>query len=366
MKIGIDATALVAHRTGIGNYIAPILAAMQRLSPTTRFLLYSNDVIAFPQDRQTSHRVASTKRRPPHWQNTQLPGMLRADQPDVFWGANGLLPLVTPRSTATVVTIHDLVYRYAPQTQPWLTRWSRRLLQPWAARHADRLVTVSQTTANDVERVYRRSTNAVVPPLPAIQDHQSGPQGTRLGLPPRYLLSLGTLEPRKNTATLVWAYLDLCEKGVPLPILVVAGKPGWRHAQTESLLARGERQGRIQRLGYVDSAELGHLYAGCEAFLMPSLYEGYGMPLLEAQLCGAPVIHGPHHAMREAAGGLGVICGTDYHALCGTLRALAEGQLALTCRMPRTHQWTPEAAARHMLSELEAACRGHRPGGAAP
>ncbi|XOZ33097.1 glycosyltransferase family 4 protein [Halomonadaceae bacterium KBTZ08] len=366
MKIGIDATALVANRTGIGNYIAPILAAMQRLNPTAQFLLYSNDVIAFPQDRRTIHRVANSKRRPPHWQNTQLPSMLRADQPDVFWGTNGLLPLVTPRSTATVVTIHDLVYRYAPQTQPWLTRWSRRLLQPWSARHADRLVTVSQATASDVERVYQRSPDAVVPPLPAIHALHSEAQGTGLDLPPRYLLSLGTLEPRKNIATLVQAYLDLCEKGVRLPVLVVAGKPGWRHDQTESLLARGERQGRIQRLGYAASAELRRLYAGCEAFLMPSLYEGYGMPLLEAQLCGAPVIHGPHDAMREAADGLGVICGTDYHALCATLEALAEGRLALTCRLPRTHQWTPETAAQRMLGELETACQGRRRTGATP
>ena len=366
MKIGIDATALVPQRTGIGNYIAPILEALQRLSPESRFLLYSNGSIAFPENHTTVHRVARPTRRPPLWQNTQLPGMLRDDRPDVFWGTNGLLPLSRPRSMATVVTIYDLVYRFASRTQPWPTRWSRRLLQPVSARTADRLVTISRTTAGDIRNLYRRGPDAVIPPLPAIDSTagDSVPEGANTPvpeLPPRYLLSLGTQEPRKNIATLAKAYLDLRDTGLDLPLLVVAGKPGWRNATTESLLQAGERQGRIRRLGYVATAGLSRLYEGCEAFVMPSVYEGYGMPLLEAQLCGAPVIHGPHGAMGESAGGLGVVCGTDYHALRAMLQALAEGRLPLACRLPWTHQWRAEDAARAMWAQFEAALGSIQP-----
>ena len=89
----------------------------------------------------------------------------------------------------------------------------------------------------------------------------------------------------------------------------------------------------MRRLGYVSLADLPALYAGCEAVLMPSLYEGFGLPLLEGQLCGAPVIHGPHASMHEAAGGLGVETPTNVAGIEGTLDALAAGSLALTCRL---------------------------------
>jgi glycosyltransferase involved in cell wall biosynthesis len=92
----------------------------------------------------------------------------------------------------------------------------------------------------------------------------------------------------------------------------------------------------VHRLGYVPTDELVALYATCHAFVMPSLYEGFGMPLLEAQLCGAPVVHGDHAAMHEAAGGLGVATGTDTASLHATLRALARGEAPLACRLPHT------------------------------
>jgi glycosyltransferase involved in cell wall biosynthesis len=338
MKVGIDSTALVASPTGVGNYISRLLEPMVRMHPEAEFVLFSNDEVFFPAAPNVRVRRSTPKRRGPWWQNTHLRRMLAEERPDVFWAANGLLPLRLPRGTATVVTVHDLVYKFAPETLPFVSYWGRRLGQRMAVAAADRLVYVSHATAADALAAYGRPGDAVLPPL--ADAGFARPAATtvnavraRLGLPERYLLTLGTLEPRKNIVALVDAYLQRREAGAALPLLAIAGGKGWLDSDIAARMDRGETLGFVRRLGYVDLADLPALYAGCEAFLMPSLYEGFGMPLLEAQLCGAPVIHGPHASMHEAAGRLGVETPTTVAGIATTLDALAAGELALACRV---------------------------------
>lgn len=339
MRIGVDATALVARPTGVGNYISRLLAPMVREHPEAEFILFSNDEIVFPSSANVRMRVSRPKRRGPYWQNTHLRTMLVGERPDVFWATNGLLPAWLPRGMATVVTVHDLVYRFAPQTLPFVSYWGRRIGQRMAVKAADKLVYVSHATAVDAVAVYARAADAVIQPLadegfkrPATADVAA--VLSRLELPPGYLLALGTLEPRKNMTALLDAYLQRREAGIALPLLAIAGGKGWLDSDIASRLARGEALGFVRRLGYVDIADLPALYAGCHAFLMPSLYEGFGMPLLEAQLCGAAVIHGPHASMQEAAGGLGVLTPTTVAGIADMLDALSAGSLPLACRHP--------------------------------
>lgn len=357
MIIGIDASALVNQHTGIGNYISPILETLQRTQPQLRFILYSNRPISFPKGAQTSFRVSNSNRRGPYWQNTTLLQMLHADRPDVFWGASGFLPISTPRRTATVITLYDMVYRFAPKTMPLLSRWGRRLFQPIAARQADRIVAISAATASDVSAYYGRNADAIVPPvvdaafIPASR-HEVVATLDKLQLPSRYFLSLGTLEPRKNTALLIKAYLARRQIHTQLPCLVIAGKQGWLDEDITQMIAMGEQQGCIRHLGYVDKADLPALYQGCDAFIMPSLYEGYGMPILEAQLSGAAVVHGPHAAMCEASDNLGLVYGTDYAPLCQLFDDFANNTLPLTCRTRPTYTWNAEQAAQIMLKQF--------------
>ncbi len=338
MKIGVDATALVARPTGVGNYISRLLEPMAREHPEAEFVLFSNDEVSFPVLPNVRTRSSRPKRRGPYWQNTQLRAMLAQERPDVFWAANGLLPMWRPRGMGTVVTVHDLVYKFAPETLPFASYWGRRVGQRMAVKAANKLVYVSQATATDAVAEYGRAADAIIAPLadgsferPAAAVIES--MRTRLQLPERYILTLGTLEPRKNIVALVDAYLNRREAGVPLPLLAIAGGKGWLDSDIATRLARGEGLGFVRRLGYVDLADLPALYAGCEAFLMPSLYEGFGMPLLEAQLCGAAVIHGPHASMHEAAGGLGAQTQTDVAGIEAMLDSLAAGALSTTCRL---------------------------------
>lgn len=338
LKVGIDSTALTARPTGVGNYIRALLEPMVKAHPEVDFILFSNDEVYFPSYLNVCKRVSRPKRRGPYWQNTQLHQMLAGERPNVFWATNGLMPLMLPDCTGTVLTVHDLVYKFAPETLPFVSLWGRRIGQRMAVNAADKVIYVSHATAADAQIAYGRGGDAIIPPqVDACFDRPDASVISelklRLSLPERYLLTLGTLEPRKNIVALVDAYLKRREGGVSLPLLVIAGGKGWLDSDIASRLERGEALGFVRRLGYVDLADLPALYAGCQSFLMPSLYEGFGMPLLEAQLCGAPVIHGPHASMREAAGDLGVVTPTDVSGIELMFDQFATGCLPLSCRL---------------------------------
>ena len=338
LKIGIDGTALVTKPTGVGNYVRSLLEPMVRYHQEVTFAIFSNDDVVFPSYSNVLTFVSRPKRRGPYWQNTHLVEMLRVERPQVFWATNGLLPAWGLRDIATVLTVHDLVYKFAPDTLPFISLWGRRIGQSMAVAAADKVIYISQATASDAVSAYGRIADAII--LPLVDTSFERPLGSsvtdlraRLKLPEQYLLALGTLEPRKNLVSLIDAYLKRREAGVNLPLLVIAGGKGWLDNDITARIENGENLGFVRRLGYVDFADLPALYAGCVAFLMPSLYEGFGMPLLEAQLCGAPVIHGPHTSMKEAAGGLGVITPTDVSGIEVMLDQLANRTLPLSCRL---------------------------------
>ena len=362
MRIGVDACNLTGGRTGVGNYIEALLAPMCAQHPQVSFALYANGDGDFPVAPNIVHRISRPTRRGPVWHNTQLVRMLHDDRIDVFWGTNGLIPLHGLRGIGSVVTIHDLVHRFAPHTQRVAVRWKQRVFQPLCARAADRLVAVSQATADDVATHYGRAPDAIIQPLArpefarAAKDASAADATLRAhGLSAPYLLAVGTLEPRKNLLALVEAYAACIAEGSHLPTLVLAGGSGWDNGRLHAALANPALQGRVRWLGYVPADVLVHLYARCHAFLMPSLYEGFGMPLLEAQLSRAPVVHGPHRSMVEAAGGVGVAIGTTPQELRRALHLLAVGELPLVCRLPTDIHHDVDESARRMWGLMRAA-----------
>ena len=365
-RVGVDATALTAQPTGVGNYIRPLLLEMANAHPTTEFLLYSNDEIDLAGTSNLVPRISTPKRRGPWWQNTHLSEMLRADRPDVFWAANGLVPARRPRETAVVTTVHDLVYRFATRSLPLQSLVGRALFQPLAVSVADRVVAVSRATADDLYQVSGRRVDAVVQPVPDSRfglhaQHDRERVRERYGLADDFLLVTGTLEPRKNLVAFLTAY-DRCQsKGVALPVLALAGRSGWRDGPIREAVQRGESAGWLRPLGYVDAADLPGLYAAAQAFVMPSRYEGFGMPILEAQMCGTPVLHGPHASMVEAGGGVGVVISADTEGLERDLTSFAAGESPLACRVPASVSVDLNASAATMWRLIEEAVR-HRSG----
>jgi glycosyltransferase involved in cell wall biosynthesis len=366
VRVGIDATALSGNRTGIGNYVARLLERLLMLNPHDDFVLYSNAEISFPDSPNLQRRVSSPPRRGPYWQNTQLRQMARADRLDVFWGTNGLLPLYL--GVPTVLTVHDMVYKFAGRTIPWHSWLGRRWFQPMAVRTATKLVTVSQATANDIATHNGRRADLILHPL-VVDYHRPDPLHIaaslrKYSLPAKFVLVVGTLEPRKNLQAFVRAYTARRASGVALPTLAIAGGKGWLDGSIEADMKRAEDAGFITRLGYVADGDLEALYASCDTFVLPSLYEGFGMPLLEAQLCGAAVVHGNHPSMSEAAGHLGVSTDTSFDGLAHMLDKLAAGELPVACRLRNDVRNDADESARrlwHLFLEAAAAKGpGHR------
>jgi glycosyltransferase involved in cell wall biosynthesis len=363
--VALDGCCFVGSRTGIANYVATLLEPLCALQPDVRFVLYCNDAGSFPQAPNLAVRISTPKRRGPVWHHTQVLQMLREDAIDVFWGTNGLVPLRGLGTTATVLTIHDLVHVFARRTQDVAKRWKQRVFQPRCARAADRVIAVSQATAEDVARRYGRVPDCVIHPLAgrdfAPADAAAAEQTLRrLALPAKFILTVGTLEPRKNIAALVEAHAACIAAGHDVPPLVIVGGAGWRDGEVRAALHDSAASGRVRHLGFLPNAELRHLYARCHAFVMPSIYEGFGMPLLEAQLCGAPVLHGSHPSMREAAGGLGVAFEASADGLRSMLAGLAEGRLALACRLPAAIENDADRSARRLWQVMQDAWHARR------
>lgn len=336
-KIALDGCCFVGNPTGIGNYVSALLREMCRQHPDVAFYSMSNDACRDLNIDNVTFRMSTPRRRGPVWQNTQLVDMIRADDIDVFWGTNGVIPLRRLARTSTVVTIHDLVHRFAPATQLPMIRWKQRVFQPLCARAADRIVAVSQATANDVELHYGRKADAVIHPLAApefkhVAAHDADATLKEFSLPERFILTVGTLEPRKNLASLIEAYWSCRNAGLALPPLVLVGGRGWFNEKLQGLIDRVAESGSLHYLGYVANDKLAHLYARCSMLVMPSLYEGFGMPILEAQACGAPVVYGPHGSMGEAAGGIGICVDGSVPGLRRALEEFARNELPLACR----------------------------------
>jgi glycosyltransferase involved in cell wall biosynthesis len=207
-----------------------------------------------------------------------------------------------------VVTVHDLGYLHEPEAHPpahrrylgWSTRWSvgaaRLVIAPSCSTRADVLAHV--TVPPDRVRVVPHGVDAAFRPLPLSETESAR---RRLGLPDRFVLAVGTVQPRKNLGRLAVALRGVAAAGLPHR-LVIAGKAGWLADRVERDIAASGMGDRVHRLGYVAAADLPALYGAADAFAFPSLHEGFGLPALEALACGTPTLVADRAALPEVVG----------------------------------------------------------------
>ncbi|HAU8299885.1 TPA: glycosyltransferase [Vibrio vulnificus] len=356
MILGIDATALVENRTGVGNYVYEILIELVK-NENYKFILYSNQNINFPDAKNVQKVVHFPYRKGPAWQNTQLVISLFEDKPDVFWGGNGYLPLFSPKKTKLVLTVHDLVYKYAAETMPLLSRLSRKYFQPISVSRADKIIAVSHSTGSEMLKNYGRAPDAVVhPQISGNYFKKANFSNVDINAKydlSNYLLTIGTLEPRKNMISLIKSYLKVVDSGYSLPQLAIVGGKGWMQGELDKLVEVGVRKGVIKKLGYVPDEELPDLYSSAKAFILASIYEGFGMPVLEAQASGCPVIISNISSMKEAANGVCSVFDPSEDAIIDTLKLLALGELPLVCRLKSDILNDPVIATRTYLNLME-------------
>lgn len=312
MNIGIDARPLIGQRTGIGNYVFGIVQALDRVSNGHTFFLYSPRPLAVPlpgpQWRARIHRglMGTNGTLWLQWHGRRL---AERDGIDVFWGAHFLLPVLLRSNISTVVTTYDLVaFRY-PRTMQWRNLLALRVLLPPSLARADHIMVISHATGHDLQRYFGVAADriTVVPPGVAPTLVRVEPEDARtrvartLAVEKPYLLTVGTLEPRKNLVTAIRAFAALSAGVRRENLLVVAGAAGWRNSSLYAEAAPLVAEGTLRFLGYVPDAELPALYSGARALCFPSLYEGFGIPVIEAMVCGTSVLASDIPVLREVA-----------------------------------------------------------------
>lgn len=309
MRIGFDATPLVGQRTGIGNYTASLLTALLHNNPTDDYYLYSNcplnrlepslqRAVQIPGYYQQSRWL---------WMQLMLPRLLENTQPDICHYTNASAPLWQKRPF--VLTIHDASLFLHHRYHPWSRLLAIRVLLPTLARRAAAIVTVSEHARRDLARTLSVSSDKIhviyeAPPAdfePVTDKCKLALLRKRYNLPEKYILYIGTLEPRKNLDRLVQAVSRLHRCGCRIP-LVLVGPKGWGMDNFDHEIDHLTTESLVHYLGYVPAADLPGLYTLATLFAFPSLYEGFGLPPLEAMACGTPVLTSQDSAMAEVGG----------------------------------------------------------------
>ncbi len=320
MNILLDART-VGHRfSGVGFYVLELVRALARLSDDHSYHLLVHGSSAIEDlgldARFRLHQTPFSPENHPFgdfWEEFSLPRLAKQLGADVIHGPAFLVPL-RPTRIPKVVTIHDLVAFSHPETIPWKYAIYMRWLIRNAIRTAQRVITVSESVKQDIVRKLGTDPECIVPIHHGVGDRfHAQPREhvdavrRRYGLERPYLLFVGNLEPRKNLPALVKAFRRVREEIADPLDLVVAGQVAWKSGPLLDDLGTEDLRGYIRLLGYVPSEELPALYSGAQAFVFPTLWEGFGLPVLEAMACGTPVIASHVASIQEVAGNAAVL-----------------------------------------------------------
>jgi glycosyltransferase involved in cell wall biosynthesis/radical SAM superfamily enzyme YgiQ (UPF0313 family) len=308
MRIAFDGSSLRPNRTGVGYYGEHLLRHLaQALPASDELIVVSNCPVDTTTPLPARVEVCCDTRRLPRllWMQTRAPMMLKRLGVDVAHFTNGMVPLA--KTAPTVVTIHDMSLKLLPRYHPLRRVVLNRPLMDLAARRADAVITVSESARRDIVRQYRLPAESVhvvyeaaAPQFRPVSDRRDVERVRRkYGLRDRIILYVGTVEPRKNLPVLVSAFAERRRHGDLEHQLVCVGPYGWLSRDVDDLVSQSGVGDAITFTGYVPFEDLPALYSSAEMFVYPSIYEGFGLPVVEAMACGTPVITGRAAAVAE-------------------------------------------------------------------
>jgi glycosyltransferase involved in cell wall biosynthesis len=297
MKIAFDGTVLHGRKSGVGYYCEELLKAMLASNHADEFFVFSHLPVSCSGWSSNGNLTVSNSSHFPIraiYLHALLPRVLDNVEPDVCHYTNFLAPI--SESRPYVVTIHDMGLDVLRNAHPLAKRLYTRRLIPHVARKARLVLTNSEYSKWEIVRRLGIPEERIrVTPLAASSEFTPGPAKP---VSP-YFLYVGNLEPRKNLERLIEAFASVPSKEHELWI---AGNRWYRGHHVEQKVQAMGLSSRVKLLGYVPRAELPGLFRGAEAFVYPSLLEGFGMPVVEAMACGAPVIASGATALKEVAG----------------------------------------------------------------
>ena len=327
MRIAINALGMKDKLHGVGNYIKNLVSALSKIDSENEYLIFgSPENVRHLEGLSNKFQIELGPNNPMlrvPWEQTVLP--LKLKRIDVYHGPAFVAPLV--KTCRQVITIHDMSSHLVPERHSLHRRLYLRAIVPATIRNSDRIIADSESTKRDIlgfgwtdeEKICVVHLGVEGRFKPVTDRERLAKVREKYGLHHEFILFVGAIEPRKNLGTLVDAYLadSLSDRFD----LVLAGGLGWDYSGLLQKIAASGRRERIRMPGYVDDTDLPALYSAAEAFVYPSLYEGFGLPVLEAMACGTPVITSSVSSLPEVAGEAGILVDpSDTGALASELR----------------------------------------------
>jgi glycosyltransferase involved in cell wall biosynthesis len=311
--IGFDVTPLVVTQfSGVSTYTQQLLEALLARHDDRQYVPLAHRAVNGELPRGTAAPIGQPYQRRWWWMQMIAPKLLANLRPAFAHFTNSIAPLASP--VPIVLTIHDMSLFLQARTQPLRSLLTVRPILPAAARRAAAIITVSQHARQDMIRLLKIDPAKVhvVYNAPSAQ-YQPVTDGAELdrvrrqyALPATFVLYVGTFEPRKNIPRLLHAFAQV-RRARPEVQLVMAGQLGWKHRAIWQAIESLGLADAVQWLGYVPGCDLPALYSLATVLAFPSLYEGFGLPVIEAMACGTPVLTSQCSALSEVAGDAGLL-----------------------------------------------------------
>ena len=326
MVIGIDCRRLKKNRTGVGNYIYEIIKRLNNIDDNNEYVLYSNDEIFIDFKLNNNWKIKIDKSRiGTFWLYYKLPQIIYNDNIDVFWGTEHILPKRNKytRNIKFVVTIHDLAIQIIKNVGSYYNTIIQKLFLKKSIYNADKIIAISKSTKKDIIDLYGIDDNKISVIYNSNSNNLKSSLANmnieeKFGIKPKkYFLFLSTIEPRKNIETIIKGFNKFCETNNDIK-LVLTGGIGWKSKKTMKAIEKSLVKDRIILTGFVTASEKETLLNEAIALLFPSIYEGFGLPILEAYSHQLPVITTNVSSIPEVAGPAGIYISNpyDYEDLC--------------------------------------------------
>lgn len=329
MRIGIDARFAVHKRRGIGNYALKLVDNLARIDSSNEYVLYiDKEDVDKVLPRKSNFKIK--KISPSNylvWEQIVLPVHAKKDGVDVLHCTGNTAPILLDKRIRLIISLHDVMYLKDYSELPKsvsryqrMGRLYRKAIVPKAVSRLSVALTVSEFSKKDIMRhipkldgdrievVYEAANESYsqIDKISALQKIRN-----KFGIESNYILTLGALDPRKNTELVIKKFIELKNESNINEILLVVGIPNWKQTGFYNIVRESGLEEDIIFTDFVSEDELVLLYNGASMFLYPSLYEGFGMPLLEAMACGTPVITSNVSSMPEIAGDAAFLINPD-------------------------------------------------------
>lgn len=367
MRIAIDYTPAIAQSAGIGRYARNLVAALAAVDDTDQFTLFSSEPPlperGFPKAENMHPRVIGlgNRRMTIVWHRLRmpLPAELLTGPADIWHGPDFVLPPLL--RTRRIVTIHDLAFLTHPECAlPSLVRYLSQTV-PRSLRAADQIIAVSQRTADDlVQRmgVPRERISVVYLGIDTSLTAPASPEAlaairAKYDLKPPIALAVGTIEPRKNYERLIKAFAQATRQPDGPRTLVIVGHKGWLYDGVFAAAAASENAERVRLLDNIADGELRLLYQTADLLATPSIYEGFGIPVVEAMASGTPVVCSDGGSLPEIAGDAALIVSPE------DVDGLAQALVRLTSDAALRETLIARGRERATMFNWEDAARAH-------